>query len=361
MSQGGDKTEKPTEKRLRDARRKGQVAKSQDLTSSLLFISSIAVLSIAATYIGSQLSTLMRDGIFRAATFKGELDRSTALSAMVSGVESMAWTIAPLLIVLFLIALFANYLQVGSIFAFESLKPDLKKLNPAEGFKQKFFKSRPYIELLKTIIKMVVAAVVVGLVLWDARVDMVRLSQQSLSNVLWYTSHLAFEIGIKVGLAYLFLGAADLFLQRFLYLNEMKMTKQEVKQEYKEMEGDPLLKSMRRHLHREILSQNMVAAVKTADVVVVNPTHVAVALKYDKSEMEAPTVVAKGAELMAAQIRELAKEYKIPIMRDVPLARSLYDLEIDAEIPDELYEAVATVLRWVYQLAEERGEVISHG
>ena len=138
------------------------------------------------------------------------------------------------------------------------------------------------------------------------------------------------------------------------------MSKQEVKEEYKETEGNPLIKGARRRIHLEILQQAMMAAVKKADVVVVNPTHVAVALRYERAEMDAPTVVAKGAELMAAQIREIAKDAKVPIVRDVALARSLYELEIDALIPEELYEAVAEVLRWVYQLAEERNEIATH-
>ena len=137
------------------------------------------------------------------------------------------------------------------------------------------------------------------------------------------------------------------------------MTKQEVKEEYKETEGNPLHKSMRRQLHREILMQNMLAAVKQSSVVVVNPTHLAVALRYDRATMGAPIIVAKGAELMAAKIREIAQEEGIPLTRDVPLARALYELEIDDEVPEELYEAVAVVLRWVYSLAEERGEVES--
>ena len=138
------------------------------------------------------------------------------------------------------------------------------------------------------------------------------------------------------------------------------MSKQEVKEEYKETEGNPLIKSARRRVHLEILQQAMMAAVKRADVVVVNPTHVAVALKYDRAAMDAPVLVAKGAELMAQQIREIAKEADVPILRDVPLARALFDLEVDAAIPEDLYEAVAEVLRWVYQLAEER-KAANHG
>lgn len=360
MSHGGEKTEHPTEKRIRDARRRGQVAKSQDLSAALLMLAAIAVLWLASSYMGSWLSDAIHDQLLHAASFRGPLDRAAALAALWGGVKAMAMTLLPLFAALFMIAALVGYFQVGSIFAFEPVKPNLNKLNPAEGFKQKFLKGRPYLELGKTLLKMAVATLVIGTVLWTARRDIIELMRQPTPRVASYTLSLIFEIGLKVGLAFVALGVADYFLQRFLYLKELRMTKQEVKEEWKETEGNPLYKSVRRQLHREILMQSMMAAVKRADVVVVNPTHVAVALQYDRTTMSAPTVVAKGAELIAARIKELAKESNVPIMRDVPLARALYELDIDAEIPEELFEAVAEVLRWVYQLAEERGEVMSH-
>jgi flagellar biosynthetic protein FlhB len=302
----------------------------------------------------------MRDQLVFAGSFKGELDKAAALSALLVGVKAMALALAPLLIVMFLVAALINYLQVGSIFSFEPVKPTFNRLNPGEGFRQKFLKSRPYLELGKTLVKIMLAVLIVGAVLWVASRDMMELMRQTAPRVTSYTASLILEIGWKVGLAFLLLGAGDLFLQRFLHLKEMRMTKQEVKQEYKETEGNPLFKNLRRQIHREILMQNMLAAVRQAHVVVVNPTHLAVALRYDRETMSAPTVVAKGAELMAAKIREIATEADVPLMRDVPLAHALFELEIDDEIPDELYETVAVVLSWAYQLAEDRGEVTSH-
>lgn len=357
MSQSGEKTEQPTRKRLRDAKRKGQVTKSQDLTSALLLIVAVTVLGFAGSYTGNKLAQAMRDGILYAASFRGELNQAAALAVILAAVWVIALALAPLFAALILVGLLANHLQVGSIFAPESVKPDIKKLNPAEGFKQKFLKARSYIELAKTLLKITVTAVVIGSVLWNARADLINLTTQSVTSVAAFTSTIVLEIGLKVGFTFLLLGAGDYFLQKFLYLKEMKMTKQEVKEEYKETEGNPLIKGARRQIHREILMQSMMAAVRKADAVVVNPTHIAVALQYDRGAMNAPTVVAKGAELMAAHIRQLAKESGVPIMRDVPLARALYELELEAEVPEELYEAVAVVLRWVYQLAEERGEV----
>jgi flagellar biosynthetic protein FlhB len=361
MSRGGEKTEQPTEKRLRDARRKGQVARSQDLTSALLLTAAVAILGLAGTQIGFGLAEAMRTGLVRATTFKGDLQQTVATAEIWSGMHTMAAALAPLLAALFVVALIVSYLQVGPIFSLETIKPDVKKLNPAEGFKQKFLKPRAYLELVKTILKMMVAAGVIAAVIWNSRADIIRLSTQNVANATAFASGIIFQIGLKVAVAFLVLGLADRFLQKFLHLRELKMTKQEVKEEYKETEGNPLIKSARRRIHFEILQQAMMAAVKRADVVVVNPTHVAVALKYDRAEMDAPVVVAKGAELMAAQIRQIAKDSDVPILRDVPLAHALYELEIDSSIPEALYEAVAEVLRWVYQLSEERKLVETHG
>ncbi len=361
MSQGGEKTEQPTEKRLRDARKKGQVAKSQDLTSALLLVTAAAILALAGTQIGIQLTNTMRDGLLRATTLKGDFDQAAAVGLIWSSIQTMGLVLAPLLIALFAIALLVSYLQVGPIFSFEPIKPDLKKLNPAEGFKQKFLKPRPYVELVKLIIKMTISAVIIGAVIWNNLPDIIRLTSQNVDRSMAFTAAIVFEIGWKLAVAFVVLGIADRFLQKFLHLKEMKMTKQEVREEYKETEGNPIFKNARRRLYLEMLQQSMMAAVKKADVVVVNPTHVAVALKYDRSEMEAPLVVAKGADLMAAQIRKIAAEADVPTYRDVPLARALYDIDIDASIPEDLYEAVAEALRWVYQLAEEKKGVASHG
>lgn len=349
----GEKTEKPTEKRLRDARKKGQVSKSQDLTSALMLISAVLIFWLSGTLMASVLVKTMRTGIENAGSFTGTLTRERAGDALFQAVLDMGYALAPLFIFLFVGAFLFNYIQVGSLFAFEGVKPDLNKLNPAEGFKQKFLKSKPYVELGKTLLKSIITFTVVGWVLYAEIPHIIALSSQETGAIVSYTFSLILRIGFYVGMLFLGLAVGDFFLQRFLFLNQMKMSKQEVKQEYKESEGDPLIKWMRKSMHREILAQSSVAAVKTADVVVVNPTHVAVALKYDRENMGAPTVVAKGADLIAKQIRELAKKSDVPLMRDIPLARTLYELEIDSEIPEELFETVAEVLRWVYSLSRE--------
>ena len=352
----GEKTEKPTEKRLRDARKKGQVSKSQDLTSALMLLAAVVIFWLGGKIMATNLLQLTQKGIQTAGSFSGEFTRERASALLYQAVIDMGVILAPLFIFMFIGGILFNYVQIGSLFAFEGVKPDLNKLNPAEGFKQKFLKSKSYIELGKTLLKGIITFVVVGLVLYGEIPNIVKLVEQPAAMVVAYLFDLILRIGFYVGILFLGLAVGDFFLQRFLFMNQMKMSKQEVKQEYKESEGDPLIKWMRKNLHREILAQSSIAAVKTADVVVVNPTHVAVALKYDKGEMGAPTVVAKGADLIAKQIREIAKKNDVPMMRDIPLARALYEIDIDAEIPEEMYETVAEVLRWVYTLNEEEKE-----
>lgn len=355
-SSAGEKTEQPTDKRLRDAKKKGQVAKSQDLTGAVLLIAAVGTVWLIGNYLGGVLLGLVRDHLSAASSYKGVFTRELAMSAMTKGVIEMFWVLMPLFLVIMAFAVLANYLQIGSVFSTESISPKFEKLNPVEGFKQKFLKARSYVEFAKTIVKLIITAVVAGYVMWESREDIVHLIGKNPDVVAPFTLGLVIEIGLKVGIAFLALGALDFLLQRLLHRRDLKMTKQEVKDEYKETEGDPLIKAQRRALHREILTQSLAAAVRDADVVLANPTHLAVALKYERGTAGAPIVTAKGADLMAGQIRLIAAESGVPIRRDVALARALYLLEVEDEIPEELYEAVAAVLQWVYSVADDRGE-----
>lgn len=354
MSQSsGEKTEQPTQKRLRDAKKKGQVAKSQDLSSSLLLVTATAVLWLISGYWGDLFKNAFQEQIVNATTFSGDLQRATVFAALLAGIKLLAIATLPLLGVMFVFAFAVNFLQVGSLFSAESIKPNFNKLNPVEAFKNKFFKMKSYVEFAKTLLKIVITVIIAWWVLSASMPDLLRLTMQPLPSAIAFISNLALKVFLSVGIAFVLIGAADYFMQRYLHRRELMMTKQEVKQEYKEMEGDPYIKARRRAIHREIISQSMAAAVKSSHVVIANPTHLAVALKYEQGSIGAPIVVAKGADYMAAQIRNIATDAGVPITRDVPLARALYQLEIDEEIPEDLYEAVAVVLRWVYELSEE--------
>jgi flagellar biosynthesis protein FlhB len=349
MAEGGEKTEEPTEKRLRDAKKKGQVAKSQDLSSAVLLIVSVVVLWFSGGFIGSTLKDLLIKQIDFATSFDGKITPQIANDSVQQIIFTILYLMAGIFTVGLVIAFLVNYIQIGSIFSTESIKPNFTKLNPAQAFQQKFFKSRPYIEVGKTIVKIIIATAVVGTTLWNSRVDLIELTSQPPQQSLSFLSQLFLNVGLKVGIAYLLIGGADFFLQKMLHKKENKMSKKEVKDEYKESEGDPYIKSKRRQIHREIIAQSMSSSVKRSSVVVANPTHVAVAIKYERGEDSAPVIVAKGADLMAAKIREIATESNVPVMQNIPLARALFELEIEDEVPENLYETVAVVLKWVYE------------
>lgn len=319
-----------------------------------MLLLAVCIFWLGGTLMAQVLMRTMRDGIKTAGAFDGELTKDRAMEVLTQGAFDMLTALAPWFIFMFIGAILFNYIQVGSLFAVEGLKPEINKLNPAEGFKQKFLKPKQYVELGKTLLKSIITFAVVASVLINEIPNIALLLSQPAGAVVAYLFALILKIGFYVALMFVGLAVGDYFLQRFMFLNQMKMSKQEVKQEYKESEGDPLIKWERKNIHREILSQNIVAAVQTADVVVVNPTHVAVALKYNRADGGAPVIVAKGAELVAKQIRDLAKKADVPMMRDVPLARALYEIELEDEIPEELYETVAEVLRWVYNLKEDK-------
>ena len=242
MSSSGEKTEKPTDKRLQDARKKGQVAKSQDLSSAILMLAAVAVVWILGGFIGGVLQASVKGQIEFAAGFKGDFTNHVLYDFLWQGLTTFFWVMMPLFMVVVIFAILGNYLQIGSVFSFESITPKFEKLNPAENFKQKFFKARPYIELGKTVMKMTITAAVAGYVMWGAREDIVRLIDKPADVVAFYTFSLVLEIGLKIGLAFLILGGVDVFLQKFLHQRDLMMTKHELKEEYKETEGNPQIR-----------------------------------------------------------------------------------------------------------------------
>jgi flagellar biosynthetic protein FlhB len=352
MPSGQDKTEQPTWRRLRKARKEGQIAKSRDLTSAIVFVAAICVLALLGNRYASHVAFSFRNGIGRASSFQADLDKTTALAFLAEGLQTIFWSVAILFAVLVVLVVVVNYFQIGAMFSFSAVTPKFERLNAVENFKQRLLKERPYTELLKNVLRMIVAAVITGSIIWKGRVDILRLSHLPPVRVVSFISGMFLEVGLKVGVIFVIIGAADLVLQRKLHLKDLKMTKQEVKEDYNEMFGNPLIKNASRRVHREIL-RGSIAQVKNAHVVVTNPTHLAVALKYEAEEMNAPQIVAKGADLVSARIRAAAEEAHIPIIQNPLLARSLFELEIDEEVPESLYEAVAEVLRWVYQMSSK--------
>jgi len=346
----GDKTEQPTPKRVNESRKKGQVFKSRDLIQALLFMTAAGVLTAGGPAYVSQLQDVMKQ-FFQPSVMRGDMPLNAMLGRMGYAWSKFLLLTAPLLAALAVAGAAANFIQVKALFAPEVIKPKFSKLDPLKGFKNIFFSSRTYIELVKNLVKFGVVFWVLYSAIRGSLPDIVPTAGMRLDQTAAIAAHLMSSMLLKVGVVFVLLGAADYMIQKKLYMKNMMMSKEEVKQEYKEQEGDPHVKHMRKHLFQQMMHESVAHNVPKATVVVANPTHVAVALRYDEVHMQAPRVTAKGQDSMALRIIDIAKRHKVPVVRNIGLAHSLFDLEIGLDIPEDLYEAVAEVLNFVYQLA----------
>jgi type III secretion protein U len=339
-----DKTEKPTPKKLRDARKRGDVPKSKDLSSTVGTLVWLLMMAALLPLFREELSELI-NRVFIAMRHRGHVQDAVVPVAMDAVRVMMVVGVAPALLA-GVIGTLVEFLQVRGVFTFEKITPDLKHLNPVEGVK-KMFSPENLIELIKSIVK---AMLIIGLFIVLARMhanDMFLLSTADPRQVggLWWRISMVFIIWTLV--FFLLLSLGDAMLQQFNYIKKLRMSRRDIKQEFREDEGDPYIKQKRKQLHQEWAQQNMKAGVRRANVVVTNPTHLAVAIYYEKGETVVPIVTAKGEDEMARVIRETAEEEGIPMMRNVDLARALYaEVEMDDYVPRELFEAIAQVLIW---------------
>ncbi len=353
MSDGGsgEKTEEPTPERLRKLRRDGNVPKSQDVTMAMSFLVLFVLLAVTLGRTGNELKSLMF--ISHQAAMSTE-DMSVIVSRLIfAGLRTMAFVCAPILAAAVVLGVSMNLAQVGFMFTTKPITPDINKINPINGFKN-LLNAKKLVELLKTLVKFTIIVWLSWAALRDALRDIALLVRADLPLAMGVVSSVIWGFTIKIAGAFLFIAAVDYLYQRKRYTKDNMMSKYDVKQEYKQSEGDPHYKAERRRVHQEILSSQGQAAVKNADVIVRNPEHIAIALKYDKEKGSAPQIVAKGSRMWAEKILEAAKRYGVPVVRNVPLAHALDKLEIGDEIPEELYEAVAEILNFVYALAEDQ-------
>lgn len=348
----GEKTEKATPKKLRDARKKGQVAKSQDFPSAFTFVISIAVTLGLATWMYEKFHLLITT-LFSSADI-AELDKALP-SFMALAIDTIMTVSMPVLLIVVVVGVLINFLMIGPTLALEAFKPDIKKFDPIQNLKSKF-KMKTLIELLKSFFKIFIA----GYVIWDVVYKSLPVLTHAVSmpmlDALSLFYYFLWEVVLKIALIFLVIAIADLIYQRHVFANEMKMEKFEVKQEFKNQEGDPQIKGKRKEIAREIAySDGPAQNVRKAQVVVTNPTHIAVALGYERELDPCPYILEMGNENKAELIIELAEKYDIPIMRNIPLARQLYEEgEIWTYVPQSTYEAIAEIMRWVAQLKSER-------
>ena len=349
----GEKTEQPTPKRLQDSRKKGEVFKSKDIVQALLFLTGAAVVTMGGRAYVSELSGLMKE-FFQPDVMVGTMSQNAMLSRMGYAWSKLLILMAPLLGALVIVAAAGNFLQVKALFAPEVIKPKFEKLNPINGFKNTFFSPNAYLELAKNLIKFTVVFWILYLAIRGSLRDIIPTAGMRLDQTAALAGRLMNNMLFKVGAVFIVLGAADFMIQKKMFTKKMMMSKEEVKQEYKEQEGDPHVKHMRKHLMHQLMHGSVAQHVPKATAVVANPTHLAIAIRYEEASMQAPKVTAKGQDSMALKIIEIAKEHKVPVVHNIGLAHALIDLEVGHEIPEDLYEAVAEVLNFVYQLATEQ-------
>ncbi|WP_280768966.1 flagellar biosynthesis protein FlhB [Salipaludibacillus daqingensis] len=343
-----EKTEKATPKKRKESRDKGQVAKSSDVNTAFILLFVFLFFMFIGSYMVEQMFTMAQF------TFTDylllNLSDENVHSLLVEFVYQLAITVAPMMLVTILAAFFSNYLQVGFLFAPEAIKIKLSKIDPIKGFKR-IFSIRALVEFLKSMLKILLVGLVTGGVMWFFMEDLLKLGLFSIEDGMGLIGNLIVLMGLAVALLLVFLSILDYMYQKYDHEKNIKMSKQDVKDEYKKTEGDPLIKSKIKEKQRQMAMSRMMQEVPKADVVITNPTHYAIALKYDDSNMDAPVIIAKGVDFIALKVINVAKNNEVMTVENRPLARALYaQAEIGDQVPEDLFKAVAEVLAYVYRI-----------
>ena len=351
---GGEKTEPATPKKLSDARKDGQVAKSKEVGNALTLLTMFLILRIWVGNMGSQMMGLFPTIYDRipemVINWNGYLPQRDMFLLFRQMLLNVLIILAPILAIILLVAVVGDIVQVKWKPTGKPLKPKLSKLNPINGFKR-IISLNSLVELVKAILKIILVLYVAYSYLQDRIMYVFWLYEIPLIQAIQLVGQMVIDLGLRIAIVYILIGAADYIYQKVKFSRDMRMTKQEVKDEYKQAEGDPQIKGKIRQKMMEASRRRMMQSLPQADVVITNPTHYAVAIKYDPAVADAPLVLAKGEDYMARRIKEVAKEHNIEIVENKPLARMLYaNVDIGQAVPPELYQAVAEVLAFVYHL-----------
>ena len=348
---GGEKTEDATTKKLDDVRQEGNVAKSVEVSTAATLLALFICLKFAIGFVGDRLLSTFTE-------FYTLIIRYCEDGIDISGLNYLMWkvildigiTIAPFLLLGFLVAFLSNALQFKFKVTSKPLQPKFSKMNPINGVKR-MFSLNTLVELLKSIVKVVVISYIAYSVITEHIKELYLVYDMSVMQSIYLMYNIVLELAMKICILFCVIAAADFMYQKWKFKSDNKMTKQEVKDEFKNQEGDPKIKGQQRQRMQQASQRRMMAAIPEADVVITDPTHFAVALSYKTGQGQAPIVVAKGADFLAGRIKEIARDSQVEIVENKPLARMLYyNVDIGAEIPPELYQAVAEVLAYVYQL-----------
>jgi flagellar biosynthesis protein FlhB len=346
-----EKTEKATPKKRQESRNKGQVAKSADINAALVLFVSIMFLSFMGSWMGERLMHL----------FRHSLDKNLLYDVSESSIQKLfselsievAIIIAPVMLAAMVAGVLGNYLQIGFLLSTEAIQMKLERINPLSGFKR-IYSIRALVELSKSLLKILLIGGVTFFILWSERDVYLRMSLVNIEDTLSVFGGLAVKMGFFASIVLLFLAFLDYMYQKYDFEKNIRMSKQDIKDEYKKSEGDPKIKGKIKEKQRQMAMRRMMQEVPKADVIITNPTHFAIALKYEDGGMDAPVVVAKGVDLIAQRIKEIAKENDVVTVENKPLARTLYSrVEIGQVIPEDLFKAVAEILAFVYRIKKK--------
>ena len=349
-----DKSEKATPKKLRDARKKGQVAKSKDFPSAFTFIMSITGVLTFSSYFYTKLTGFMIE-MFRLIPHHTQVQNR--IGGILMGVmDTIFYTSMPLMVAISVIGVLVNFLIIGPMFSVQAMKLDIKKLNPVTNLKN-IFKLKTAIELIKSILKIAGALALIYSVVYTSLDEIITTCGLPLHVSASVFATFLEKVVIRVGIFFIAVGIFDLVYQKKNFAKEMKMEKFEVKQEYKDSEGDPQLKGKRKQIAQEVAYQDGPAATPRAKAVITNPTHIAIAIEYDEEAEPAPKIVTMGLDMVAEQIIKIAVDNDIPVMRNIELAHLLYYKGNSGDyIPEDAYEAIAEILKWIAKLEEKDKE-----
>ncbi|MDH4098957.1 MAG: flagellar biosynthesis protein FlhB [Nitrospirota bacterium] len=346
-----ERTERATDKKREEARKKGQVARSQEVLSALVLFGGMMTLYFMGAYIVHQMASYMKPALVQSTSL--HLNQANVYGLLIKHLSNLLYMLIPLWLVVIMLGVAGNIMQVGVSFSSEVLSPKFERLDPIKGLKN-IFSVRTLMEAAKSLLKVGFLAYASWWLIKKQIAEFPALTHLSVWDILVYTGKFSFRLFLVLGVVMVAIAVIDYAIQKYNFEKSIRMTKKEIRDEMKESEGDPQVKARIRSLQREMAKKRMMQEVPKADVVITNPTHFAIAIKYDPLSMAAPQVVAKGTELIAQKIKEIAKEHKVPVVENKPLAQTLYKtVEIGQFIPPNLFQAVAEVLAYVYKLKKK--------
>ncbi|OEH85835.1 flagellar biosynthesis protein FlhB [Desulfuribacillus stibiiarsenatis] len=343
-----EKTEKATPKKRQEAREKGQVARSNEINTALVLLFSFLILKFFGPFMANNVLTIFQTNLSEYVLWEANTDNLKVIT--IDMLYTSFLVVLPVMLVAMVAGVSANLIQVGFMVTTDPLKMKLEKINPISGLKR-MFSVRSLVELFKSILKIAIISSVAFLSVYFQKETLFHLNRLELIEIIGFTADLAIDIGWRVALVLLILSIPDFVYQKYEHEKSIRMSKKDIKDEYKKSEGDPKIKGKRKEIQRKMAIQRMMSNVPKADVIITNPTHFSIAIQYNPDEMIAPIMIAKGTDHLALRIREIATEYDIPLVENKPLAQTLYKtLEVGDAVPESLFQAVAEVLAYVYKL-----------